>query len=145
MTPAADQHRVQARPRAHGVRRTAVLLAWLFASACGHTGQAAPAAVLTIASPAPYPPAGMTAAAPTYGLVNDTSKPVSVTGCGPACPLTHLAPNAELDFAIVQGQIRAQLADGTITCLQFLNGAALWPPPPRQILRISKETFAASC
>ena len=77
--------------------------------------------------------------APTYGLVNDTSTPVSVMGCGTACPRAHLAPHAELDFAIVQGQVRVQLADSTMTCLQFMNGAAVWPPPPRQILRISKR------
>ena len=125
--------------------RTAALLACLFASACGQTHQAVPAAVLSIPSSAASPTAVMPDGPPTYGLVNDTSKPVSVMGCGPACPRAQLAPNAKLDFAIVQGQVRVQLADGTITCLQFLNGSLPLTPLPRQILRVSKDTSAASC
>ena len=67
--------------------------------------------------------AEMVLAAPSYGLVDDTSKPAGVTGCGPACPRTHVGPDAELDFSIAQGQVRVQLADGRTTGLQSMNGA----------------------
>ena len=122
-----------------------VLLACLFASACGQLDQGVPAGMPAVlssaASVAPVTPW----TAPTYGLVNDTSKPVSVMGCGPACPRAHLAPDAELDFSIAQGQVRVQRADGTTTCMQFMNGVAQFTPLPRQILRISRDASAASC
>ena len=126
--------------------RTAALLSCLFASACSQPNQAAPTAVVSVPSADASMPAVLPVAEdPTYGLVNDMSKPVSVTGCGPACPRTHLAPNAELDFSIVRGQVRVQLADGTISCLYFMNGVVQLTSLPRQILRISKDASAASC
>ena len=125
--------------------RTAALLAILFASACGHTSQATLSAVLPVPSSAASTADVMPDGPPSYGLVNDTSQPVDVTGCGPACPRTHLAPNAQLDFAILQGRVSIQLADGTTTCLYFMNGVAQLTPLPRQILKVSKDTSAASC
>ena len=125
--------------------RTAALLAILFASACSNTAQA----TLSAAPSAPSSAASVADVtadeSPSYGLVNDTSQPVSVTGCGPACPRAHLAPDAQLDFAIEQGQVRVQQVDGTITCMFFMNGVRQLTPLPRQILRISKNTSAESC
>ena len=125
--------------------RTAALLAILFASACGHTSQATLSAVLPVPSSAASVADVMPDESPTYGLVNDTSQPVSVTGCGPACPRAHLAPDAQLDFAIEQGRVSIQLADGTTTCMFFMNGVRQLTPLPRQIFRISKNTSTASC
>ena len=82
---------------------------------------------------------------PSYGLVNDTGVPVRVTGCGPACPRTGLAPGAELDFSLGYGRVTVHLAHGKTTCLQIINGIVPATPQPRQILRISKKTSASAC
>ena len=125
--------------------RTAALLACLIASASGHPNQAAPATVLTIPSPAAGPTAEFPTPYPSYRLPNDTSNPVSVMGCGLACPRTHLAPNEELDFTLRGGRVSIQLADGQTTWLYFLSGAKPLSPAPRQVLRISKDSSPASC
>lgn len=145
MTTAADRHRVRDILQARGASRAALLLACLFASACSQTNQATTAAVLSVPSAAASPLAELPASYPSYGLVNDTGKPVNVLGCGPACPRTHLAPDAELDFTLMNGRVTIQLADGRTTCLYLMHGAKPLTPPPREILRISKDSSAASC
>lgn len=145
MTTASAQQRVSGRPPVQAAPRAAVLLACLFVSACGQTNQEAPAAVLSVPSSGASPLAEVPGSYPSYGLVNDTSSPVNVMGCGPACPRTHLAPDGELDFTLMNGRVSIGLADGTTTCLQFMHGVRPLTPPPRQILRISKDASAASC
>ena len=123
--------------------RTAALLAFLIASACGHPNQAAPATMLAIPSSAASPTAEFPASYPSYRLLHDTSNPVSVMGYGLACPRIHLAPNEELDFTLMDGRVSIQLADGKTTCLYFLSGARPLPPPPRQVRRFSKDSSPA--
>jgi hypothetical protein len=126
--------------------RSFALLACLSVAACSqtHADRNTPAATLTVPSSA-SPTSEPAPANPSYGLINDTSKPVSVTGCESACPRTSLAPGTELDFSLGYGRVTVHFADGKTTCLQVINGIVATTPQPRQILRISKNTSASAC
>lgn len=127
--------------------RSFALLACLCLAACSqtHTDSVAPVATLAVPSTTASPTADPAPANPTYGLVNDTSKAISVIGCGPACPRSKLAPGSELDFSLGFGRVTVRFADGKTTCLQVMNGIIPATPQPRQLLRISKNTSASAC